>query len=567
MTHPSFSIAHSNRARLLVCLFFLLLLLVGFWTVPGYGLPWDELDEMDILRMNLWEYALALGQSDEVFQTMAAQEVDGIAGRIGPLTPISQSVERDHGQSAYYPLFGVVMNPALSAYQLMGIWHGYTWLFFWLGAVALYGVCRHLGLSRPFACLAVVMLMLSPRFFAEGHYNNKDIVLFSLVLLTLWQALRLIKRPRWDAGLLFALAGAVATNTKIIGLALWGLCGLAVVVQLILSKKFSTHVLWIGMGTLLSFGLFYGLLTPALWQDLGAYLGYALQNASQFSRWKGYVLFRGSVFSTGVHPLPWYYLPYMMLVSTPLWVWLSLAVGQGAALRRTLRRSSDPSRIPLLLCTLLWLVPFAYSLLFHTFVYNGWRHFYFLYGPMLALAAYGLSRAWAHLHRRKRLRRLLATLLCLCLLLTAGSMVLNHPYQYAYYNPWVLSKDINTFLERDWWNLSITNALERLVQTQAVHDASTPLTVAGNNYWTQFGVERAVRVLGIPQLQAVNGQTTVPDFWVTAHSYAQFGDWRPGGHSTLVLEIMAYGAPLVSIECTGQPQALTLTLPEGTDVP
>ena len=44
----------------------------------------------------------------------------------------------------------------------------------------------------------------------------------------------------------------------------------------------------------------------------------------------------------------------------------------------------------MLLCSLLWLLPLGAAVLAHATVYNGWRHFYFLYGPMLVLAAYGL---------------------------------------------------------------------------------------------------------------------------------------------------------------------------------
>ena len=48
-------------SRWLLPLFFIVVLAVGFVTVPQYGRPWDERLEMDILRMNLWEYARAVG--------------------------------------------------------------------------------------------------------------------------------------------------------------------------------------------------------------------------------------------------------------------------------------------------------------------------------------------------------------------------------------------------------------------------------------------------------------------------------------------------------------------------
>ena len=214
--------------------------------------------------MNLWQYAIALRANTAAFKAWAARESTSPIRLLETPVPISQSQERDHGQSAYYPLASVVMDDTLSPAQRMEIWHLYTWVLFWLGALALYFVCRRLGLSRPLSCLAVLMLLLSPRFFAEGHYNNKDLPLFSFCLLCLWQSLRLMEHPRWDAAILLGLFGALAANTKVVGLALWGLCGLAVVFHLILQKQWSLWALGIGLLSVLSVIIFYILLTPAL---------------------------------------------------------------------------------------------------------------------------------------------------------------------------------------------------------------------------------------------------------------------------------------------------------------
>ena len=43
--------------RWVVCVFFAAFLALGLVTAGDYGPAWDEQTEMDILRMNLWEYA------------------------------------------------------------------------------------------------------------------------------------------------------------------------------------------------------------------------------------------------------------------------------------------------------------------------------------------------------------------------------------------------------------------------------------------------------------------------------------------------------------------------------
>ncbi len=536
-----------RHARLFTCLFFAGVLLLGFFTTGGYGQPWDEPAEMNILRMNLWEFAKVVGADLSAFETRAAAERPLISDQMPTaFVPISQSVERDHGMAGYYPLFGLVMKDSLAPALMLQLWHGHTWLLFWLGAVALYGVCRRLGLSRALGWMAVLMLLLSPRFFAEGHYNNKDIVLFSFVLLTLWQALRLMQKPTFLTGLLFGLAGALAANTKIVGLALWGLCGLAVVVHLLLQKRFTRSARLTGLGSLLSFVLLYGLLTPALWPDPLAYLQYLLQNAMGFTRWSGYVLFRGSVFSVGQSPLPWYYLPYTILVTTPLWVFLLLGAGQWAALRSVFRKHS-PLRVPLALLSLLWALPLLFAVVTRTSVYNGWRHFYFLYGPMLVLAAYGLSRLASHARSHALPRRLLAVLLCFCLLVTGVSMGLNHPYEYAYFSPLLAGRSINAFMERDYWNVSVLNVLRRLEQTAAVQRSAKPLAVAGVDLWSQVGLEQGMAVLQSSRLTAVEGKQESPDFWLCNPTYAAYSHWQPSPDMQPVVQVLAYGAPLMVV--------------------
>lgn len=468
-----------------IAFFFAAVLALGLVTACDYGPSWDEADEMDILRMNLWEYARAFGMDESAFERIAAQQ-----GRvtISALTPISQSMEQDHGIAAFYPLGGVVMSSSMSEEQRSALWHMYCWLVFTLGAFALYAVCRELGLSRGAALLAPVMLLLSPRFFAQGHFNNKDIALMALALCCLWQALRLMKKPTFARGLLFAASGALAANTKVAGLALWGLCALFVLLRQLAGRRMTARVWAVAGVTLAAFLGFYALLTPALWHDPIAFVRYLVQNATAFQRWDNTVLFRGALFETAQTPLPWYYLPYMIFATTPLWAQLMIAVGTLWALVNAARRLGTDQGLGLLLTALLWLLPLAFALLTRTRVYNGWRHFYFLYGPMLVSAAWGVQRLWTNL-RKRGLRRLFAALLALCMALSGVGILTQHPYQYAYYQPLVQLRGTN-FCELDYWNVSVKNALLALAESE-----EGELTVSGVDLWARDGLRKALRVL------------------------------------------------------------------------
>lgn len=526
--------------RWAVCAFFAVFLALGLLTAADYGPSWDEQTEMDILRMNLWEYARVLGLDESRFETLAARQ--------GPLAietlrPISQSIEQDHGTAAFYPFGWVVLDLSLTGAQQSALWHMACWAVFTLGGFALYAALRQMGLSRGWALLGPVCLLLTPPFFAHGHFNNKDIALFSLSLCGLWQALALARRPGFARGVCFALCGALAANTKVAGLALWGLCALYVLVRLLMERHMTPRVWAVAGTTVLCFAAFYALLTPALWADPAAFFGYLVSNAMAFQRWNGYVLFRGSVFDTTSQPLPWYYLPYMMLATTPLWVLLLCAAGTAAALWTGARRlrARDASGLVPLLAALLWLLPLAFAVLTGTRIYNGWRHFYFLYGPMLALAVLGAQGLWGRVRGARR--RVFAALLGLCMAFTGVGIATQHPYQYAYYQPLVQLRGTD-YNELDYWNVSARDALVRLAGAY-----EGELTVEPADLWSEYALLRALAAL--PE-DLAGRFVCLPEgsgarFVLSNPTYACFSGFSPGADMTECVTLSAYGQPIMTL--------------------
>lgn len=539
-----------RHPALLLALFWAFLALIGLLTVPSYGQPWDEPWEMDILRMNYNQYAAALG-SDSRMALASSMEAPSSG-------LIADSEERDHGECAYYPLFALVDNSTIAADTQMLLWHAYTWLWFMAGVAALWLIVRRLGLSRLLSCVTSLFLVLSPRMFAQGHYNNKDIILLSLTLLTLWLALRLMENPGLIRALLFSLAGAAATNTKIIGLYLWGLCALFVLIWQFAHRKMTIRVWGVALATLLSFAGFYALLTPAMWSDPQGYVLYTLGNAASFSRWQNYVLFRGTRFYLKTGSLPRYYLPYMMLVTTPVWILVLIGAGQAIALRRfahlRARLFSSTTATTLLLSSLLWLGPFLYVVLGHPTMYNGWRHFYFLYGPLLVLAAYGvhrISRKLSALPSRLP-ARIGAGLLALCMAFTGGQLALTHPYQYAYYNVLVAGHDLPEYLELDYWNVSVLQTLRSLL---ARLDNGQSATIAGAELWSQIGLEQNWKLLS-SQDQArltVLDDAAQADYLLSNRTYAALNDgWHPSATMLVEATSESLGTPICTIYAQGE---------------
>ena len=211
-----------------IAIIFTLIFTLGLCTAADYGVYCDEPSEQVILRENLKEYAAALGDAGAL----------AYYDRLG-VQRSSESVEIDHGQSAYYLLAPALTLCETNSALLHWLWHAYSWGLFTLGLLGLYLLLREMGLGVGLAMAGAAMMLLSPRFFAEGHYNNKDMALLVLVIWCFYLALRLWKKPTPLRALLFSLAGALAANTKIVGLLVLGMLSVAALVSVTARKQWS----------------------------------------------------------------------------------------------------------------------------------------------------------------------------------------------------------------------------------------------------------------------------------------------------------------------------------------
>ena len=233
----------------------------------------------------------------------------------------------------------------------------------------------------------------------------------------------------------------------------------------------------------------------------------------------------------------------MILATTPLWVLLLCAAGTAAALWTGAHRlrTRDASGLVPLLAVLLWLLPLAFAVLTRTRVYNGWRHFYFLCGPMLALAVLGARGLWAHMRGAKR--RVFAALLGLCMTFTGVGIATQHPYQYAYYQPLVQLRGTD-YNELDYWNVSARDALVRLAEAY-----EGELSVEPADLWSDYALQRALTVL--PDALA-NRFICLPEgsgarFVLSNRTYACFSGFSPEADMAECVTLSAYGQPIMTI--------------------
>lgn len=444
------------KSKIAIFLFFVLLFGIGLYTIADYTGSYDEIVQQTQLKVNLREYAVLFEKVGIRWETALQMEQP----------PIDEFINRDYGMAAMYICAPFLDEMHHSQTFASWLWGGATWLWFMAGLWSLYSLSRMLGVSRAFSCIAVLLFYLCPRLFAHAHFNDKDILFLCLVLLCLWQGGRFLQKISFARAFTFSLSGALAFNLRAIGLMPWGIIGLCVIVKLTLKREWSLKMILMAAWTFLAFGLCYFLITPAVWRNPGAFLEYLFSNAAEFSRWSGKVFFRSAAFEIPANKLPYYYIPYMIAVTTPLYVLALAATGQVRGLLLLGRKNDWQTECDKLLLiaavSLCWVLPLAAYVLIRPVVYNGWRHFYFSFAGLAVLAGYGAYWLWQKCARKKWSRYGYMLLLGSCIVTAAAGIMMNHPHQASYYN--VLASRHQ--METDYWNTGGTDALKKLIDCE-----------------------------------------------------------------------------------------------------
>jgi hypothetical protein len=400
------------------------------------------------------------------------------------------------------------------------------------------------------ALLSLVFILLSPRFFGNAMNNPKDIPFAMAYVMSLYAMVRFFKswpKPGIRTVLFLIVSIALAINIKAGGLMLIGYLfffasGLWVLGVLRKKKieapfRFFSFLAGISLAAYLSGLLFwpYGLLDP-VHNPLKA-----LAELSVFGGAKGELLFEGRLIPHG--QTPWYYIPKWIFISVPLYVHLGILALLVFFLK--ILRSGRGCFLGMLLFATLF--PPVYAILKHSFVYDSWRHFLFIYPPMVVLAATAWEFLWSWF-RARRSKIILGAVLAITLLEPAFWMVRWHPHEYIYFNPLVGGlKGAYGRYETDYWGNSLRMASEWLSQYYKREGIQRPIAVRADGELISSGYY-LTRDLGGAYVPSLRDDPNW-DFWLSlsrgvAPQYLRDGNWPP---VSTIHKIEADGVTLCAI--------------------
>jgi hypothetical protein len=412
-----------------------------------------------------------------------------------------------------YPGFFDLLHQGVNLISPLGLLptgHLLEALFAWLGVWGAYHLARRLGGEKA-GFIAALCILLFPNFYGHAFINPKDIPFAAGFIWSLYYIVKAIDGPLNAKNFIkLGLCIGITTAIRSGGVLLMGYLLGALICRLWLLRK--TPHLWMqGIKYLflcVGVAAFAFLVMLPFWPyahpaPFKALL-HTLQQVAHFP-WNGAVLFNGQIYAAT--DLPWFYLPEMLLITTPeFFLGLGL-VGLGLFATKTIYGLCEkglewltPTRIKLGFVLATFLFPIAIVCIRSATLYDGVRHFIFvlpvasvLLGLLFArlttlpavarLTPEGLrAPAQACPPWRKTLGQTLWALLAIQSLIIVTEYAELHPYQYAYYNHLVGgTRGAWGKFEIEYWGTAHREAVEKLAAHLAkvgdtqIHTVTSPM--------------------------------------------------------------------------------------------
>jgi hypothetical protein len=362
--------------------------------------------------------------------------------------------------------------------------HAINAVFGWIGVLYVGRLAGRL-FGQWAGVLALVLIVSSPRYFADSMNNPKDLpfaaataaVVYYLSTMSLsWPYL-----SRWTAVKIVVWL-AVALNIRAAALLYLGYFGLLIGAYVLAERQFGCRRLADTAMRVAAVTVAVLVLGTVFWPwAVASPLIRPIQALLAFSNapFAADVLFNGHPVPS--NDLPWYYVPVWLLISTPPVVLIGLLLAPLSSDRRWRPRLYVLSAIAVF--------PMALVILQRSTLYDGVRHLLFIYPVIVALAAGGWA-AWLARDRDPWVRRVAAAMLIAGLINVLAFDVRAHPNQSAYFNE-LVGGPRGAFgrYDMDYWGNCVLQAVAWSAKTAQL--SSVAVTISGEPFQViQLDAER-----------------------------------------------------------------------------
>jgi hypothetical protein len=426
---------------------FLVSFITGLSAFEDFGISWDEPNQRTT-GLIAYNYVFA---GDTVYKTYINRDY-GVAFQL-PLILLEKLIDTEDPRHIYN--FRKLVNH----------------LFFLFSAFIFYMLIYYLYKKRSLAIAGYLLLLFTPRIYAQSFFNTKDIPFMCMFIICFFLCAVAFRTKKVRHFLFFGAGTGLLMSIRVMGVLLPAFVTLMVIIDFLWGKdKKKTAISFLCY--LFSSVAVLIISWPFLWENPVGNFTAAFSHMARF-RWDKEVLILGEVVrSTKVS---WAYVPEWFGLTTPVPYLLLGVIGIIILVLNFFRKPvrflmNTPDRNQLLYIVFFF-GPVLSVIILHSVLYDGWRQLYFVYPPFILLAVYGFS---CLLYSKTQMGNLLPTMagvvLFFSVLTTASIMIRNHPFEDVYFNSLVPSEEqyLRKSFELDYWGTSYKQALEYIVS----HDKS-----------------------------------------------------------------------------------------------
>lgn len=452
--------------KVIITLFFLSFLLVGFFLYKDYSISLDE----DLNRLN------GLVSLKYIFKKIGS--ISYFEQRFPDIPDLNLYPDKIYGVMFDLPLaiiefFFEFKNTA----DLFFLRHIITFVIFFISTIYFFKLIEYHYKNHYISLLGVVFLITTPRIFSEGFYNSKDILFMSLIIISLYYNTKSFSFYKTRDLILGSLFTAAASAVRINGVYI-------IFITLLFhfldfkKKEFFFKALILNF---FLFFLFLYIFFPYLWESpfknfYNSFFGFTNYG------WGGYELYLGEYIRAKF--VPWHYFFVWFFITTPIIYLLYIVLGLFVVIKNILfffllisannkyLLWKNKKQMTSAYLFMVFLIPIYFIIILNSTLYTGWRHLYFIYPVLIFISLEGIFFTKKILKKYFIIVNFLLISLQIFFLLIF--LIISHPIQNVYFNNISKNFVINSF-PYDYWGLSNLLMINKLI---SIEYNEIPLNIA-----------------------------------------------------------------------------------------
>ena len=431
---------------------------IGASNVTNYGISWDEQSSRAIGFIN----------GKYILETLFGSDFLRYFTKLFNLEIFNQFINsnkfdfQNYSEKAYGPGFELPMALIEILFNfketknIFLLRHFVNFSIFTISLIFFYKFLQIKLNSYFYAFLGCCLLALSPRIFAHSFFNSKDIIFLAYFQIANYYGYKFLLNNKSNKNiLLFAITIALASTVRPLGLVLlffYISLNFLRNKKLFLKQNFKLIIYSI---------IFLYIFWPHLWANPIINFYEAFFYFSKIP-WDGNVFFNNELIDG--RNLPFYYLPIWIFITTPEIIIIIFLFSIFIIIQKLFNRELERIDVleDILFAFVFIVIPIGLNFVLKTILFDGWRHFYFIY-PFIIMIGMSLFKYL----NKKLLNRFFEILIWINIIFLIFWNISNNPFQYLYFNKLLIGKNSLSLFEKDYWGISNKQLVERINNIEA----------------------------------------------------------------------------------------------------